>query len=126
MRTLHSSRGLVLGVVCALAGACSGSGSKPSGAAGSTGAAGQAGGGAAGAGSPGVGGLGYTGSSRCDAAGVLLCESFEGGLDANTWTTLATTDGTVVVDELHAFRGTKALHVKVINQGHKAAISETK
>jgi hypothetical protein len=71
-------------------------------------------------------GLGLAGPSRCGTAGVLLCESFENGLDNATWSPLVTTDGTVTVDEQHAFRGTKALHVKVVNTGHKAAISETK
>jgi hypothetical protein len=71
-------------------------------------------------------GFGMGGPSRCATAGTLLCEDFENGLDATTWSQLVTTDGTVTVDDVHAFRGTKALHVKVVNTGHKAAISETK
>jgi len=79
----------------------------------------------------GVGAFGYSGASRCATAGVLLCESFENGIDGTVWMPLTTPttpagDGTAVVDDLHAARGTKALHVKVINAGHKAAISETK
>jgi hypothetical protein len=106
------------------------------GAAGGTGGV-SGGGGAGGVGAGGVGGSGGaigtggtggigSGASRCSTAGVLLCESFESGLDSNVWTPLVSGEGTVVVDELHAFRGTKALHVKVVNAGHKAAISETK
>jgi hypothetical protein len=111
--------------------AAAGTGGSTSGSAGSAGG-GRGGstagvdGGAAGAGNPGVGGFGFSGSSRCDGAGVLLCESFENGLDASTWTTLVAGEGTAVIDDAHAFRGTKAMHIKVVNQGHKAAISETK
>ena len=74
----------------------------------------------------GVGAFGYSGASRCATSGVLLCESFENGIDSAVWTPLTTVDGTVVVDDLHAARGSKALHVKVVNAGKKAAISETK
>ncbi len=98
-----------------------GGGGTAAASAGTTGAAG-----AAGAGNPGAGGFGFQGSSRCDGAGVLLCESFENGLDAATWTTLVDGAGMAVVDDTHAFRGTKALHIKVVNKDHKAAISETK
>jgi hypothetical protein len=98
------------------------------------GGAGDGGAGAGGAGgtgaadaatSGGVGGFGYSGASRCATAGTLLCESFESALDANVWTPLVDGDGTAVIDDVHAFRGTKALHVKVVT-GHKAAISESK
>lgn len=74
----------------------------------------------------GVGGFGYSGASRCASAGVLLCESFENGLDSAVWTPLIDGTGTAVVDGLHAFRGAKALHIDVTGTGHKAAISETK
>ena len=53
----------------------------------------------------------------------MLCESFESGLDATVWTPLIDGEGTAVIDGLHAFRGTKALHINVINKGHKAALS---
>jgi hypothetical protein len=105
------------------------SGPAGSGGGGSGGSPAGVDGGSAGAGNPGnpgVAGFGFSGASRCGAAGVLLCESFENGLDANTWTTLVAGEGTAVIDDAHAFRGTKAMHIKVVNQGHKAAISETK
>jgi hypothetical protein len=103
-----------------------GTGGAPSDGGGTEG--GQAGAGAAGSGADagGVGGYGYSGASRCGTAGVLLCESFENGLDAAIWTPLISGEGTATVDGLHAFRGTKALHINVVNTGHKAAISETK
>jgi hypothetical protein len=88
------------------------------------GAAGVGGGDAAAPG--GTGGFGLSGASRCGTAGALLCESFENGLDATVWTPLISGEGTATVDDLHAFRGTKSLHIKVVNTGHKAAISETK
>jgi len=89
---------------------------------------GQAGatGGASGVDAGGVGGFGYSGTSRCGAGSFLLCESFENGLDATVWTPLIDGEGTAVVDGLHAFRGTKALHINVVNKGQKAAISESK
>jgi hypothetical protein len=75
----------------------------------------------------GVGGFGFSGASRCASSGALLCESFENGLDATVWTQLIGGTGTATVDEVHAFRGTKALHIAVVGTtGHKAAISETK
>jgi hypothetical protein len=82
--------------------------------------------GATGADAGGVGPFGFSGPSRCAAADVLLCESFEAGLDSAVWTTQLATDGTATIDGEHAFRGAKALHIKVVNTGHKAAISETK
>jgi len=98
------------------------------GAAGGSAGAGESDGGAAGAGvdAGGTGGFGYSGLSRCASAGTLLCESFEDGLDAAVWTQLISGDGTVTVDGTRAFRGSKSLHVNVVNAGHKAAISETK
>jgi len=54
---------------------------------------------------------GLAGPSRCAGAGVALCESFENGLDATVWRTTKGGDGTVTVDDLHAARGSKALHV---------------
>jgi hypothetical protein len=74
----------------------------------------------------GTGPFGYTGASRCGTAGVLLCESFENGLDATVWTPLIDGAGTATVDDVHAFRGSKALHIDAPGTSHKAAISETK
>jgi hypothetical protein len=126
--------GGVLGEAGAGAAGSGGGGGGPAGGGGSGGNGGNGGssagttgaGGAAGAGNPGSGGFGFQGATRCAGAGVLLCESFENGLDASTWTTLVDGAGTAVVDDAHAFRGTKALHIKVVNKDHKAAISETK
>jgi len=89
---------------------------------------GSADGGAAGAGvdAGGTGGFGFSGLSRCATAGTLLCESFEDGLDAATWTQLVDGAGTVTVDGTRAFRGGKSLHVAALGTSHKAAISETK
>lgn len=56
--------------------------------------------------------FGYGGASRCANANVLLCESFENGLDSATWTVSKPSTATVVVDDLRAARGTKALHLK--------------
>jgi hypothetical protein len=74
----------------------------------------------------GTGPFGYTGASRCATSGALLCESFENGLDSAVWTPLIDGTGTATIDDVHAFRGTKALHINVTGTGHKAAISETK
>jgi hypothetical protein len=94
---------------------------------GSGGAAGGAAGVTGGQDAGGVGGFGFTGASRCASSGALLCESFENGLDATVWTQLIGGTGTATVDDVHAFRGTKALHIAVVGAtGHKAAISETK
>jgi hypothetical protein len=87
-------------------------------------------GGAAGtaAGGSGAGGLGITGASRCATAGVQLCEDFENGLDAAVWTTRKVGDATVTVDDVHAARGTKALHIKTAagGSGNFGYISEKK
>jgi hypothetical protein len=74
----------------------------------------------------GTGGFGFSGPSRCATAGVLLCESFENGLDTATWTAMTGVDETIGVDDSRAFRGSKSLHVKVANAAHLASISETK
>ena len=65
----------------------------------------------------GAGDYGLTGPSRCAAAGVALCEGFENGLDATVWRTTQSGDGTATVDELHAARGSKALHVHTAGGG---------
>jgi hypothetical protein len=57
-------------------------------------------------------GYGLAGPSRCAGAGLALCESFENGLDATIWRTSASGGATAVVDEMHAARGSKALHVR--------------
>jgi hypothetical protein len=74
--------------------------------------------------SGGDGDFGLAGPSRCGSAGVALCESFEDGLDATIWSSTKTGDGTVTVDELHAARGSKALHVRTANGGGHAFITE--
>lgn len=74
----------------------------------------------------GAGDFGVSGPSRCATAGVLLCESFENGLDTATWKSQTGTDEMIGVDNLRAFRGSKSLHVKVSNTATKASISETK
>jgi len=78
----------------------------------------------------GVGPFGYSGASRCSTAGVLLCESFENpnAPDTTVWMPLALpADGTATVDQMHAFRGTSALHIKTTTVVRaRAAISETK
>jgi hypothetical protein len=81
------------------------------------------GGGAAG----GSGGFGISGPTRCDST-LPLCESFENGLDGTLWKTTKAGDATVTVDDLHAARGTKALHVKTAAGGSSnfAYIKETK
>jgi hypothetical protein len=122
----------------ASAGAGGGAGAATAGAAGTSDADAAAGGGGIGgaggvagvsgadASAGGIAGFGYTGGSRCPTSGARLCESFENGLDATLWMPLISGEGTVTVDDVRAFRGTKSLHVKVVNAGHKAAISESK
>jgi hypothetical protein len=89
------------------------------------GAGGAGGGGAGGAGQAGA--FGISGPTRCDTS-LPLCESFENGLDTTLWTTTKAGDATVTVDDVHAARGTKALHVKTVAGGGSnfAYIKETK
>jgi hypothetical protein len=86
------------------------------------------GGGAGGTGTAvgGATGFGLGGPSRCATSGALLCEDFENGLDAATWAKATAGDGTVEVDELHAARGKKALHVHTGSGSGHAWISEKK
>ena len=109
-------------------------GAADSGAGGSAADAGGGGGGGDDGGTSGVdggtaggGGFGLSGPSRCDST-FPLCESFENGLDGNLWTTTKAGDATITVDDVHAARGTKALHVKTVAGGGSnfAFITETK
>jgi hypothetical protein len=125
------------GGVAGSADAASGSGGAPDGQGGVGGGAGPGSGGAIATGAggassdapvmvdapPGDGNLGVGSASRCAGAGVALCESFENGLDATLWRTTKSGDGTAVVDDLHAARGSKALHVHTAGSG-RAYISE--
>jgi hypothetical protein len=91
---------------------------------------GRGGGSAAGAGGGAAGGstgFGLGGPTRCDTS-LALCESFENGLDTNLWKTSKSGDATIAVDEVHAARGSKALHVKTAAGGGSnfAYITETK
>jgi Cip1-like, core domain len=113
-------------------GGVAGTGGATSGVAGTGGTAGQGGGvaGASGTGGGAVGGnggFGIAGPTRCDST-LPLCESVENGLDGTLWKTTKAGDATVVVDEVHAARGTKALHVKTTAGGGSnfAYIKETK
>ena len=74
-----------------------------------------------------AGAFGISGPTRCDTT-LPLCESFESGLDANLWKTTKAGDATIAVDEVHAARGSKALHVKTAAGGGSnfAYIKETK
>jgi hypothetical protein len=91
-----------------------------SGTAGAAGKGGASGAGGASAGSSGTtgggGAFGIAGPSRCDST-LPLCESFENDLDGNLWKTTKAGDATIVVDSVHAARGTKALHVKTTAGG---------
>jgi hypothetical protein len=69
-------------------------------------------------------GFGIAGPSRCATAGVAFCEDFENGLSTAIWTTTQNGDATAVVDDLHAARGTKALHVKTTAGNGFAYITE--
>ena len=116
-------------------GNAAGTGGAATGIAGTSGSAGRGGnaagasgtGGAAAGTSGGAGTLGLSGPTRCDTT-LPLCESFENGLDGNLWKTTRAGDATVAVDEVHAARGTKALHVKTTAGGGSnfAYIKETK
>jgi hypothetical protein len=90
------------------------------GSAGTTGVAGTTGAGGAGA-------FGISGPSRCDTT-LPLCESFESALDTNLWKTTKAGDATIAIDDVHAARGTKALHVHTTAGGGSnfAYIKETK
>ena len=105
------------------------SGRGGSGTGGASGKGGTSGtGGASGAsGGGGNGGFGIAGPSRCDST-LPLCESFENGLSSTLWATTKVGDATITVDEVHAARGTKALHVKTVAGGGSnfAYIKETK
>ncbi len=60
----------------------------------------------------GIAAFGYGSPSRCANANVLLCDGFENGLDPATWSSTKPASATLVVDEMRAARGTKALHIK--------------
>jgi hypothetical protein len=121
---------------CSSSGDSSGAGGTGPGAGGNGGTGGSAGG-ASGTGggasgtagtTAGGGAFGISGATRCDAT-LPLCESFESGaLDTNLWKTTMAGDATVAVDQVHAARGTHALHVKTTTGGgtNFAYIKETK
>jgi len=101
------------GSVAGTGGGLAGTGGTPTGLAGTTGTAGT---------------FGLSGPTRCDAT-LPLCESFESGtLDTTLWRTTRTGDATLTVDDLHAARGTHALHIKTTTGGGSnfAYIKETK
>ena len=110
-------------------GGLGGSGGATSGAGGTGGASGSAGaagalGSAGASGADGSGGFGISGASLCGIGTFLLCDGFENGLDT-TWSTTRVGDGTAIIDDLHAARGSKALHVKTAGTG-RAYIEEKK
>ncbi len=75
-----------------------------------------------------AGTFGLSGPTRCDTT-LPLCESFESGtLDTTLWRTTRTGDATIAVDDIHAARGTHALHIKTVAGGGSnfAYIKETK
>jgi hypothetical protein len=104
-----------------------GSGAAGTGGSGPAGTGGSATAGRGGSAAGGSGAFGISGPTRCDTT-LPLCESFENGLDGNLWKTTKAGDATIVVDDLHAARGTKALHVKTVAGGGSnfAYIKETK
>ena len=60
----------------------------------------------------------FFGASRCDDAGLQLCEDFEKGtLNKSIWTIAG---GAPVIDGAEHARGSKALHVKVNGNGQSA------
>jgi Cip1-like, core domain len=136
-----------LALACSSSGGSSGTGGSGPGTAGNGGTGGGEIGGRGGAGASavtggavagsGAAGTGLTGAAgtfglstptRCDTT-LPLCESFESGaLDATLWATIKAGDATIAVDDLHAARGTHALHVKTTAGGGSnfAYIRETK
>jgi hypothetical protein len=65
----------------------------------------------------------FFGLSRCNDAGVQLCDGFESGeIDSTTWTVLGTTP---TIDATHVARGTHALHITRALQG-ESFLQETK
>lgn len=65
----------------------------------------------------------FFGASRCAAANVQLCEDFEAGtLDDSLW---QVTGAVPLIDDVHAARGSRALHVTVSGKG-SSYIKETR
>jgi hypothetical protein len=57
----------------------------------------------------------FFGASRCATANLQLCEDFEAGtLDESLW---QVTGAAPVIDDVHAARGSRALHVTVSGKG---------
>lgn len=60
----------------------------------------------------------FFGASRCDQAGLLLCDGFEGAtIDSALWTISKADGNTVELTTDHAARGQKSIHI-VANNGH--------
>jgi hypothetical protein len=65
----------------------------------------------------------FFGATRCATANVQLCEDFEAGtLDQSLW---QVTGAVPVIDDVHAARGSRALHVTVSGKG-SSYIKETR
>lgn len=59
---------------------------------------------------------GFYGASRCDTAGVELCDGFENGeIDLTIWSVLSPPGNSVSIDDQHVARGKLALHVFASN-----------
>ena len=121
------------GASAATGGSVAGTGGSFAGSGGTGGSAGQgstAGTSGAGGASPtgAAGTFGLSGPTRCDTT-LPLCESFESGsIDTTLWQTTRVGDATIAVDEVHAARGSHALHIKTATGGsaNRAWIKETK
>jgi hypothetical protein len=76
---------------------------------------------------------GVEGGTKCSGSTFALCDGFENGsIDTATWSKASDNTGnaTIVVDTIHAYRGTHALHVHLpsggAGQSANARLVETK
>lgn len=73
-------------------------------------------GGNGGSGTGGAEGPGFFGESRCDSAGLLLCDGFEAdSIDTSLWTVEASGSNTVQITTTEAARGSRSVHVHAQN-----------
>lgn len=64
----------------------------------------------------------FFGASRCESAGVALCDGFESGtIDLAIWSVLAPPGNQVKIDDVRAARGKLSLHVSASNEAQTRA-----
>lgn len=122
---------------CVLLAGCGSEAKSPTGGGGADATGGQPGDGSSGGdtstggveggtgGSPSTGGNGasggsegsdFFGQSRCDSAGLLLCDGFEGdSIDTSLWTVEVSGSNTVEITTAEAARGSRSVHIRAQN-----------